>query len=160
MKKHKHYNCIRAYADGWEIERWNHIGNYWEANIFSPIFDDPYEQFRIVPDDDGWLPWYGGECPVDREATVSVLDEGGECRTASAKIFLWGDLEGANIIAYKIVEEAPKKVKMWQWVLQHEKNYLCMTVYFHATREKVEAEYPDYKVVQRADWTEIEVEES
>ena len=67
MTKHKHYYAIRAYADGWEIESKSSVG--WE-HIPRPFFDEDRE-YRVVPDKDGWLPWYGGKCPLDGTVMVT-----------------------------------------------------------------------------------------
>ncbi len=104
-EKHKHYYCIRAYADGWEIESKSSVG--WE-HIPRPFFDRDRE-YRVVPDKDGWLPWYGGECPVAAGTMVDVryrrvlVEE----KAAYAHLSRWEHLPcDDDIVAYRVVEEA------------------------------------------------------
>jgi hypothetical protein len=60
-------------------------------------------------DDDGWIPWHGGECPVDGRTPVEVRWRNGEQRTGKrADDFGWYDLYGPDsIVAYRIVKPAP-----------------------------------------------------
>lgn len=158
MNKHKHYQVIRAFANGWEIEIFAECSDTW-VKIEKPNFNT-FREYRIIPDAEGWLPWYGGESPVLSDTAIEIRYRDNEVARLSeqANTMRWTHEHLAgDIVAYRVIEQPKPKVKMWQWVLQHEKNYLCMTIYLHATREEVEAEYPDYKVVQRADWTEIEI---
>lgn len=55
-------------------------------------------------DGDGWIPWTGGECPVDRETHVDVRYRcGGEQHDAPARIYRWGHRStDTDIIAYRI----------------------------------------------------------
>jgi len=67
MKKRKYYQERRAYADGWDVEvlkdgKW--------VIVFYPSFL-PDIQYRIVPDSEGFLPFYphsAALCPVDVDA--------------------------------------------------------------------------------------------
>lgn len=64
------------------------------------------------PDEDGWIKWEGGECPVAADAIVEVklsCEEGGwnwESDPHPAWAWWWGWNEGKNtdIIAYRIVK--------------------------------------------------------
>lgn len=70
----KHYQCQRAKADGWGIEMLLHSVNSW-VGLSSPSFIDSCE-YRIVPDENGWLPWYATEdrvCPVEHSLVIDVL---------------------------------------------------------------------------------------
>lgn len=62
------------------------------------------------PDADGWIPWAGGECPVDSKAWVEAklrdgkawIDEEGQ----PGEEWLWDHDGGADdIIAYRIVRK-------------------------------------------------------
>lgn len=102
-QQHKHYYCIRAYADGWNIESKSSVG--WE-HIPRPFFDEDRE-YRVVPDEDGWLPWYGGKCPLDGTVMVEVKymhDIAGASNYAN--IIRWGHLYTAgDVIAYRVIKE-------------------------------------------------------
>lgn len=56
---------------------------------------------------DGWIPWDGGECPVDSKSLVNVQMKDGEIFTgAPARFWDWSherNFNGGDIIAYKIV---------------------------------------------------------
>ena len=61
------------------------------------------------PDADGWVPWAGGECPVDENTRLDVRyrDGGGECGIL-AEMFVWNhEDEGDDIVAYRVAEDAP-----------------------------------------------------
>jgi hypothetical protein len=98
MTKHKHYYCIRAYADGWKIEYKNYLNTWCLA--LNPVFEGNRE-YRVVPDENGWLPWYGGECPVDPGTVVETRV--GYCVGKSRKAgdYIWG----SSITAYRVIEE-------------------------------------------------------
>jgi hypothetical protein len=57
------------------------------------------------PQNDGWIDWPGGDCPVDRNVTVQVqyrAEDFGD--TGNAGFFRWNHSDKASdIIAYKIV---------------------------------------------------------
>lgn len=57
-------------------------------------------------DADGWRIWSGGECPVDEDVDVVVMQRDGVEAIEAAGILSW-DHEGAwyDIIAYRLVEE-------------------------------------------------------
>ena len=62
-------------------------------------------------------------------------------------------------IDYRIKPKEKQKVKMWQWVMKHsESNWIFLTDEFFRTGLDAKYEYPAGAIVQRADWTEIEVE--
>jgi hypothetical protein len=155
--KHKHYQAIRAFADGWKIEKQSQLNNWY--GIALPLFSND-GNFRIVPDEDGWLPWYGGECPVSHDTEVEVkLYKGYDSGYANS--LYWGSaLEDNPIIYYRVIkqEENPttKKVKLWQWVMKTDEGYV-LTDGFYASKEHTMSYC--LKVIQPALWTEIEVEE-
>lgn len=106
MTKHKHYYAIRAFADGWKIKYKSTLANDWYL-AQKPIFDESKE-YRVVPDEDGWLPWYGGECPVDPDTMVEVRYKGGPAiGVAQAHSICWEHIDKAgDVIAYRIIKEA------------------------------------------------------
>ena len=105
MTKHKHYYAIHAYADGWKIESKSSVG--WDYTS-SPLFSE-LREYRVVPDEDGWLPWYGGECPVAAGTMVDVryrrvlVEE----KAAYAHLSRWEHLPcDDDIVAYRVVKKA------------------------------------------------------
>jgi len=76
MKKHKHYQQMRAMADGWEVKVQRGNG-FWALSSY--ITSDESLKYRIVPDKDGWIPWYRQEgarpnLPEDQEVEWSYAD--------------------------------------------------------------------------------------
>ena len=72
-------------------------------------FFDEDREYRVVPDKDGWLPWYGGECPVDGTALVDVRLFNGkqENEIALARDYRWSHNNNEyNIVAYRVVKKA------------------------------------------------------
>lgn len=65
--------------------------------------DDAYN----AEDDDGWITWNGGKCPVADYTRVTVLFRDGEKYDGCVRSFRWrhrGDAD--DIIAYKVVKNA------------------------------------------------------
>lgn len=67
--------------------------------------DEIIPQTAKQPENDGWIPWSGGECPVNNLLRVQVqyreIDFGD---TANAGSFRWNHVgKPSDIIAYKIV---------------------------------------------------------
>ncbi len=98
-QQHKHYYAIRAYADGWKIEYLASSNNKWYPSEYPEFAKNL--AYRVVPDEDGWLPWYGGECPVDPGTVVETRV--GYCVGKSRKAgdYIWG----SSITAYRVIEE-------------------------------------------------------
>ncbi len=103
MTKHKHYYAIRAYVDGWKIE--SKSSGWWVPTSY-PFFDGDRE-YRVVPDEDGWLPWYGGKCPLDGTVMVEVKYRHDiACESDYAHLIHWGHLyTDGDVIAYRVIEE-------------------------------------------------------
>lgn len=59
---------------------------------------------------------------------------------------------------WEIYEEPKKKVKMYQWIIQYRKENPRLSVVFYEDFSDASLSQGDYDVIQRADWTEIEVE--
>ena len=58
------------------------------------------------PNADGWMPWSGGECPVDQGALASIqLRDGYRADIRTPRSFRWDhDGSDGDIIAYKLAE--------------------------------------------------------
>ncbi len=116
MTKHKHYYAIRAYADGWKIECISLDTKKW-VSVERPIFNEDVA-YRVVPDENGWLPWYGGKCPLDGTVMVEVKyrhDIAGE--SDYAHLIRWGHLYTAgDVIAYRVTRDKPKKMKLLAYI--------------------------------------------
>ena len=62
------------------------------------------------PDADGWIPWVGGECPVNPDALVRVrfadfLEEGG-CRACQYQWHRSNPHAPSDIVAYRVAGES------------------------------------------------------
>lgn len=104
QKKHKHYQCIRAFTDGWKIEVKSLNGD-WVVIEYPSFYED--EEYRVVPDAYGWLPWYATEdsvCPVDRDAVVAAKSKNRD-GVSSANVFTWNTDTTEPITHYRIVRE-------------------------------------------------------
>lgn len=79
-------------------------GDHFAGMIYA-LIDKPLP--KPAPDADGWIPWGGGECPVDGNEVVEVrLREYDETPIAGADCFGWSHDGGYDdIIAYRIVKE-------------------------------------------------------
>lgn len=63
------------------------------------------QQQATQPSDDDWIPWTGGESPVDPDQYVHVRDMLGEPWQGHGREFDWSHHQGdnLNIVAYRIV---------------------------------------------------------
>jgi hypothetical protein len=72
--------------------------------------EQPEAEAGLHADAEGWIPWEGGECPVDRGAHVRVKLRNGLYRPpAPAVTFRWSSSSvrpGTDIVAYRVVEAA------------------------------------------------------
>lgn len=57
------------------------------------------------PSYDDWIPWKGGECPVERRAVVMVRGKNGEVDTDKAHFYDWHHTGSSiDIVAYRVVK--------------------------------------------------------
>lgn len=96
-------------------ECWNEVTATWgPVNTESPIYASSVYR-RPVPEtqDDGWIPWGGGICPVDLCCTVEYRLRNGKTYERIANSLSWqhAGTHARNcwdIIAYRIVKPAPE----------------------------------------------------
>lgn len=120
-QRRPHYQERRAHADGWDIEVWNTISKMWRP-CEVPYFVTSCK-YRIVPDADGWLPWYaheGAVCPVPEGVAYEVRHRNGIISDSACK--LWWDTKShvnTHIVAYHIIEEVKiedERIQAWEAV--------------------------------------------
>lgn len=59
---------------------------------------------------DGFIPWFGGDCPVSSDLAVEAIFRDGGIPIESAKNFMWNHCdEEDDITAYRVVEEVCMK---------------------------------------------------
>lgn len=103
-----HYQCKRAFADGWSVEERPSDSEDWtplESGVFIPSW-----QYRIVPDAEGWLPHYaheGAVCPVANGTRVVIEFSELGCETDRPQSHDWGATEDP-ILRYRVIKEAEK----------------------------------------------------
>ena len=57
------------------------------------------------PSYDDWIPWKGGECPVERGDVVRVKAKNGEIDTDKAHFYNWWHTGSSfDIVAYRVVK--------------------------------------------------------
>lgn len=57
------------------------------------------------PSYDDWIPWKGGECPVERRAVVMVKEKNGEVDTDKAHFYDWHHTGSPfDIVTYRVVK--------------------------------------------------------
>lgn len=158
MNKHPLHDVLRAYAEGWTVfERmYTGAGYAWGRCAAPPAGTDP-SKYRIEPDEDGWLPWYGGNCPVAIGERVEVRLASGTLSGPNVGVnYRWNHLDDpSDIVRYRIA-----KRKMWQWIISAPNGRTYISAGFFESEDEVRKMYPRYTVIQRADWTEITVDAS
>lgn len=75
-------------------------------------------------DADGWIPWAGGECPVDEDADVQYrLRNGWEYSGVAGKLIWDQSGKGYDITAYRVVSEKAPAQKPERWKPDEGKRY-------------------------------------
>lgn len=114
-----------AHAAGKTIEYRTLASEKWVTRDDPSWCAEP-DRYRIKPEpkpspsDDGWIPWNGGECPVDGDAIVSWKMRCGEVRggdlddiSDKAKCRDWAHFNSvSDIIAYRVISQ-PEPEKPW-----------------------------------------------
>ena len=101
MEKHKHYQAIRAFADGWPIEVKEINGDTWHVSPI-PHFSTNTE-YRIVATVDGWLPWSpypNATAPVDGLVDICLAD--GTVAVHPHSRWEWDDQQTIPITHYRV----------------------------------------------------------
>lgn len=80
----------------------------YKAELQRVINGEPAKPTPPQPDDDGWIKWEGGECPVSELAEVVVKFRSGIVSTAfPARVAVWRHYyDRADILAYRIASQA------------------------------------------------------
>jgi hypothetical protein len=92
-----------------EANRWEESDEEALAAIDSAIARAEAALAEPQPEADGWIPWAGGECPVDANVEVIIKDRSGKVwRFGVAGDYDWNhDEEPLDILFYRIVEAQP-----------------------------------------------------
>lgn len=153
MQKHKHYQAIRALADGWKVEGSN--DNKWWDRTDHPTL---YTYSRAVPDSEGWLPWYGGyEAPI--EGPVDVVFWNGAKDLGGCKNWRWehgNDVD--DIIKYrphkeKEEEKPAEPVYEYLWVVKSASGRNFISTFFSTTIEEAKQEWRQNEIIDRCEWS-------
>jgi hypothetical protein len=157
--KHKHEKWIHLMADGVRIERKQPSG-WVKADMCC--FDWNDVEFRISTnqpaDEEGWIPWFGGEAPAISERIDVRFKNWPTQENTTAGQWRWETRDiGAAIVAYRIV----KQVKKWRWMYTTASNNSTGCLYL--TNAMTEAEVKEWVARRgmttlgpRQDWTEVE----
>ncbi|NIG20566.1 DUF551 domain-containing protein [Pantoea sp. Al-1710] len=73
---------------------------------------EPQPSTTTQIDNDGWIDWGGGKCPVADDAVIEVQLRNGEVinHLCETKILIWADRGmGTDIIAYRVIENDGSK---------------------------------------------------
>jgi len=118
MKQHKHEKFIKLMAEGVQIECCISDGFIWRLADWGD-FNGGYLQFRVAhdqpADEEGWIPWYGGEAPAISERIDVRFKNWPTQENTTAGQWRWEirDRE-TDIVAYRIVKK--EKVRKWRWM--------------------------------------------
>lgn len=162
-KPHKHAELIKAWADGAEIQYKSIPDGEWVDDA-DPTWNAEVFDFRIKPSVEvpaGFIPWQGGDCPVDGGCFVEITTRLGSTNKENARIFRWSHWHCSDdIIAYRVVKTAP--VVRWQWIRKewdaHTKKFVHSLTVVFLSKEEADREYPTTAIAP-ADWTRMEFDE-
>lgn len=148
--KHIHHDLIVQWAaDTTQVVEFRYRKNKWEKVAGSPGWHT-HAEYRLVE------PRHKHQDLIDQKAARPELVVQIMCDEK------WLSIVGPNwdsMYEYRLVEPAKKKVKMWQWVVEYT-GRVTLTSYFYTTEKEAMNFWCGCKVIQRADWTEIEVDEA
>lgn len=120
QKLHPHYQILRALADSYEIEWYDPLHKAWQAN--TNHFFSPSTEFRIVPDAEGWVPYYceEGSRPINASTVVEVRCREGSGDIRKACKFNWFDIGVGSITHYRVlrqeqVHQVPEDCDIISW---------------------------------------------
>lgn len=147
--KHKHADLIKQWVeDTTQVVEYSRIKNKWKKVDGTPLWNPDFE-YRIR---------HKHQDLIDqKEARPELIVEWRP--DVDIPWVVTPSPEWLEECEYRLVEPEPakKKVKMWQWVIGQE-GYIGLSNSFYKTAEEASFKTAS-KVIQRADWTEIEVEE-
>jgi hypothetical protein len=111
-KRHPHADAIIAWANGAEIEVRTLDGKWVETNHPAWTHDMQYrvkpKEEEVKADNDGWIEWKGGKCPVNVNQRVHVRYRCGVGPGAQrAGLYDWSnysDKADYVIVAYKVIK--------------------------------------------------------
>jgi hypothetical protein len=119
MKPHKHAEMIKLMADGVRIECCISDGFIWRLADWDD-FNGGYLQFRVAPnqpaDEEGWIPWFGGENPaVGKRVDIEFREDSKPySKGVGSEDFRWAHQNNnGDIVAYRTHKQ---KVKKWRWM--------------------------------------------
>lgn len=87
--------AVQTDAAAWEITR--------VAQSFLDWVNKPAD--ALEANDEGWVKWEGGECPVGKNVMVEAKFEDGSISCDHACAFSWDVGTIADILAYRVVNE-------------------------------------------------------
>ena len=161
---HKHAECIKAWADGAQIQYKTPTCTQWN-DCKDPSWILTW-QYRIKPAieiPEGFTPWEGGEhCPVHPKCMIEVVLRNGKRNKipVSAGKLRWGHrvLDSCDIIAYKVVKNAP--VVRWQFILEDKPSgQPWIPAYFFKDEVDVLKKFSGSTIIGKAEWSRTEFDE-
>jgi len=85
----------------------------------------PEAAATATPDDDGWIAWDGGKCPVELDDRVEVRLRSGKQKVDRADWFIWGVYpampHAGDIMAYRIAKPEATTAKPYAPSYNHTK---------------------------------------
>tara|TARA_R110000868_G_C10690604_1_gene748285 strand:- start:88 stop:645 length:558 start_codon:yes stop_codon:yes gene_type:complete len=162
--KHKHEKFIKLFADGVKIDcTASEFDAGWQETSLSN-FNVPTLRFRISPnqpaDNQGWIPWYGGETPAISERIDVLFKDWPIQKNTTAGQWRWEiKHRKTDILAYRIVK--PAEVKKWRWMYTTASNNSIGCLYLTPAMTEAEVKVwaagrpSGYKLGPRQDWTEV-----
>ena len=98
------------YGQSFRDKEWRTEAACWAAAWSKATARAEASLAKPKPDADGWIPWVGGECPVNPDALVRVrfadfLEEGG-CRACQYQWHRSNPHAPSDIVAYRVAGES------------------------------------------------------
>lgn len=98
-----------------DVVTWNHPSEERKCSVQLRRFDlKPGPLFMPAPqtttdthrqiENDGWIEWKGGDCPVDGNTRVQIQWNDGSIVTGTASSYGWTGLCFGRIVAYRVIE--------------------------------------------------------
>lgn len=150
MTRHIHADLMKAYAEDCSLVIESRLGGAWQA-IGYPAWN-PSCEYRIKP-----APHPHAELmQLEKEKPETVFQYMSEyCKDWVDTVPSW-----APHSKYRVKPPEPKKIKMWQWVYINSATGLPTLSHNFCESEEEAVKMIGKKSLQKAHWTEIEIEVS
>lgn len=118
-----------------------------EMQVVS-LDDFALEYTELLPEiPEGFTRWFGGECPVDGDAVIQIVNPDGKMSDGHARLWDWQD----RVVAYRIIEQEKSKTmdvsEYWQAIYEAFWQRFIGSSFYESREEAEKEEGRDPRVI-------------